>query len=65
MPSLLPEAKLTLRLPADLHTLLYEQALQDHRSLNNQIVFLLWFALRHYRPPLPAASGSGGSTAPV
>jgi hypothetical protein len=40
-----PDARVTLRLPADLAALLRTRATADHRSLNSQIVFLLEQAL--------------------
>ncbi len=38
------EARLSLRLPRDLHALLLERATAEHRSLNAQIIHLLWQA---------------------
>jgi predicted HicB family RNase H-like nuclease len=39
------EKRITLRLPADLHERLVEQARTDRRSLNSEIVHLLEAAL--------------------
>ena len=38
------ETRFSLRLPRDLHALLLERAQAEHRSLNAQIVHLLWQA---------------------
>ncbi len=38
------ETRFSLRLPADLHALLLERAAAEHRSLNAQIIHLLWQA---------------------
>ncbi len=38
------ETRFSLRLPADLHALLIERAAAEHRSLNAQIIHLLWQA---------------------
>ena len=38
-------AKITVRLPADLHSALVEQARLDERSLNSEIIYLLRQAL--------------------
>jgi hypothetical protein len=34
--------RITLRLPPELHQLLLQRAVADHRSLNREIEFLLW-----------------------
>ncbi len=55
------ETRFSLRLPHELHTLLIERAAAEHRSLNAQIIHLLWQAFtvdadayrgarRHVRP---------------
>ena len=36
-----PDVKLSIRLPADMHATLTEQAKREERSLNGQIVYLL------------------------
>lgn len=36
-----PDVKLSIRLPADMHATLTEQANREERSLNGQIVYLL------------------------
>ncbi len=38
------ETRFSLRLPHELHTLLLERATAEHRSLNAQIIHLLWQA---------------------
>ncbi len=38
------ETRFSLRLPHELHTLLLERAAAEHRSLNAQIIHLLWQA---------------------
>jgi predicted HicB family RNase H-like nuclease len=38
------ETRFSLRVPRDLHALLLERAAAEHRSLNAQIIHLLWQA---------------------
>ncbi len=38
------ETRFSLRLPHELHTLLLERSTAEHRSLNAQIIHLLWQA---------------------